>query len=250
MNLDNVTVTEISDVFTVYSEKGGSDSMSDRKSYGLSLCSGGQITYIQNGREYVSDNTCAVILPKGGTYFIKRDKTGSFPVINFDCLDFLCDTVTVLPVHNMEELIADYERLKKLFCFGANRAQAFSIFYDMLHKLCVDEIPSELRGAMRRIRSDFCNASLTNATLAAECNISEVYFRKLFVKHFGVSPKQFIIDTRIQKAKQMLSEGVLSASAVSERCGFSNPYHFCRLFKKHTGITPSQYRKENMIFKI
>ena len=250
VNLKNMTVTEISGVVTVYSEKGKRDKMTNRKTYGLSFCKEGQITYMQNGREYVSNKDCAVILPKGGTYFIKRDKTGAFPVINFDCLDFLCDTVTVIPVRNAEELIADYERIKTLLCFDGNRTQIFSIFYGMLHKLSYDDIPRELKGAVRLINSHLCDASLTNAKLAAECNISEVYFRKLFTKHFGVSPKQYIIDLRIQKAKQLLAEGAMSASAVSNECGFSNPYHFCRLFKQHTGSTPTEYRKANLIYKI
>ena len=159
----------------------------------------------------------------------------------------MCDTVTVIPVQNAEELILDYERMSKLFCFKGNRAQLFAVFYSMLHKLSADDIPPELQGAMRLIRNGFCDTALTNARIAAECNMSEVYFRKLFTKHFGISPKQFIIDRRIQKAKQLLSEGMPSISAVSERCGFSNPYHFCRLFKEHTGVTPTDYRKENLI---
>jgi len=162
----------------------------------------------------------------------------------------LCDTITVVPVHNADKLIADYERMKKLLCFDGNRAQIFSIFYGMLHKLCSDDIPYELRGAVRLIRSDCCDVSLTNARLAYECNISEVYFRKLFTKHFGISPKQFIIDLRIQRAKQMLAEGALSVSVISEKCGFSNLYHFCRLFKQRVGITPSEYRKANIICEI
>ena len=250
MGLENITVTEISNVVTVYSEKGRRDQMTERKYYGLSFCKEGQITYMQNGREYVSNRDCAVILPKGGTYIIKRETSGAFPVINFDCLDFLCDTVTVIPVRNREELIADYERMKKLFCLEGNRAQIFSIFYGILHKLCSDNIPRELHGAVRLINSDYGDPSLTNAKLASECKISEVYFRKLFTRHYGISPKQYIIDLRMQKAKQLLGEGSLSVSAISESCGFSNPYHFCRLFKQHTGISPSAYRKANLIYKI
>ena len=100
------------------------------------------------------------------------------------------------------------------------------------------------------ISNNYGDATLTNASLAAKCNVSEVYFRKLFTRHFGISPKQFIIDLRIQKAKQLLAEGAWSVSVVSETCGFSNPYHFCRLFKKRTGITPSEYRKANLIYEI
>ena len=246
MDLAGITVTEISNMVTVYSEK-GIDKTVKRRHYGLSFCYEGQITYIQNGKEYVSCKGTAVILPKGGTYRIERNKTGRFPVINFECLDFLCDTVTVIPVQHADELLADYERMNKLFCFKGTRAQLFGIFYSMLHKLSADDIPPELQRAMRLIKSDFCDTALTNARIAAECNMSEVYFRKLFTKHFGVSPKQYIIDLRIQKAKQLLTEDAISISAISETCGSSSPYHFCRLFKQHVGITPSEYRKANFI---
>ncbi len=247
MNLNNITVTEITDVVTIYSEKGRRELMTNRKCYGLSLCASGQITYIQNGVKYVSDKDHAVILPKYGSYFISGDKTGYFPVINFECPNVICDTIVVIPTQNAEQLIFDYERLKKLFYFDGNRAQIFSIFYDMLHKLCPDDIPRKLKKAIQLIRTDFCDPSLTNTKLAAECNVSEIYFRKLFTKHFGSSPKQFIIDMRIQNAKQLLAEGELNVEAISEKCGFSNPYHFCRLFKQHVGTTPSKYRKENLI---
>ena len=250
MNLKNITVTEINNVLTVYSEKGKHDSMHDRKFYGLSFCEQGSITYIQNGREYNSDKSCAVILPKGGNYLIRRNKTGNFPVINFDCLESLCDEIRVIPVDNTDELISDYERMKRLLYFEGSRAQIFSIFYEIIHKLSTDKIQPVLIKAMHIIKNDYCDISLTNAKLATECNISEVYFRKLFTKHFGISPKQFIIDIRIQAAKKLLSEGALSISLISEKCGFSNQYHFCKLFKKHTNFTPSEYRKKNMIDKI
>ena len=75
MDLKNVTITEISTVVTVYSEKGGCDKIADRQFYGLSFCREGQITYLQNGRKYVTNKDSAILLPKGGTYFIQRDKT-------------------------------------------------------------------------------------------------------------------------------------------------------------------------------
>ena len=244
LELKNITVTEIRNVVTVFSEKGSRDKMINRKTYGLSLCKEGQITYIQNGVEYVSNKECAVILPKGGTYLIKRDKPGIFPVINFECLEFLCDTVTVIRVQNADELIADYERMKKLFCFGEDRAQIFSIFYGILHKLSSDNIPRELTSAMRSINSDFCDPALTNATLAAECTISEVYFRKLFREHYGQSPKQYILQARIRHAKHLLREQSATVTTVAEACGFSSVYHFCRAFKQQTGMTPTEYESQ------
>ena len=75
--------------------------------------------------------------------------------------------------------------------------------------------------------------------------ISTSTLYRVFKEKFDMSPKQFIIDLRIRKAKQLLSEQLLRISEISDNCGFSNPYHFCRLFKLHTGTTPLQYRKSN-----
>lgn len=250
MDLSNVVISMITGVITVFSEKCRLEKMQNRKYYGLSLCIDGQITYIQEGREYVSDPSTAIILPKNQSYFIRGDSTGHFPVINFDCTEFLCDTITVINIQERQQLLSDYERLKNLICFDGSRPKIFSIFYDMLHKLCIGNIPYELRRAVQIIKNDYTDPNLTNSIIANECNISEVYFRQLFKKHFKTSPKQFIIDLRLQKAKQLLSEGSLKLSAISESCGFSNPYHFCRTFRLHTGSTPSEYRTNNKIYKI
>ena len=104
--------------------------------------------------------------------------------------------------------------------------------------------------AIRYIESNYQSPGLSNAELAKECNISEVYFRKIFTETYKTTPKQFIVDIRINKAKQLLSDGFLKVGTVAELCGFSNQYHFCRLFKEKTGVTPTEYMKRNRIFKI
>ena len=250
MELQHTTVTEIREALTVYSPRGRLDRTKNRSSYGLSLCIDGRITYIQDGREYVSDQSVAILLPKGGTYDIKREKTGSFPVINFDCLEALCDRITVIPLQDSTELLSDYERIARLICFDGNRAQIFSFFYSMLAKLSSDRTPPELKRAVQLIRSDYNDPTLTNARLSAACNLSEVYFRRLFSNHFKTSPKQYVIDVRLQRAKQMLTEGIFNVAQIAESCGFTNPYHFCKVFRQHTGTTPTEYRRKNLIDNI
>ena len=86
--------------------------------------------------------------------------------------------------------------------------------------------------------------------MAEKCNISEVYFRKIFTETYKITLKQFIVDIRINKAKQLLSEGFLKIGAIADLCDFSNQYNFCRLFKEKTGFTPTEYMKRNRIYKI
>jgi stage III sporulation protein SpoIIIAA len=70
---------------------------------------------------------------------------------------------------------------------------------------------------------------------------------KLFLEKYGMTPRQFIIDIRINKAKQLLGEGKLKVSEVATQCGFSSSYHFCRTFRDHVGVTPSYYAQNNRI---
>lgn len=247
MDLQNVTVTEIINTVTVYSPKGRLVPMNNRKWYGISFCISGQITYEQNGKRYVSDSDHAVILPQGATYTLTGDKTGEFPVINFTCAEFLCDTVTVIRIRDREYLLHLYEQLRRLTLANGNRAKRLSVFYNILDALADERRPYQLLPALQYIENNYPMQSLDNTRLAKECRISEVYFRKIFVKEMGISPKQYIINLRLQRAGQMLCEGALSTAQIAEACGFSSPYHFSRLFKQHMGTTPSAYKAANRI---
>ena len=90
--LENITITDITETFTVFSPKGRFEKINDRKTYGLSVCNDGQTTYIHNGTKTISDKNHAVILPQGQSYTLYGNKTGIFPVINFTCTELLCDT--------------------------------------------------------------------------------------------------------------------------------------------------------------
>lgn len=250
--LEKIIITDITGVITVASPKGRMEKITNRQHYGLSFCNEGQITYTHNGIEYISDPQHAIILPKGQSYSIHGDKSGMFPVINFECEGFLADTMKVINVDDTDFIMREFEQMKKLFLFERNRAKVMSIFYNIIHTFSVESDfgNNALFPAIKYIESNYSSPELTNTVLAKQCGISEVYFRKLFLSQFGTTPWQYIIDVRINKAKQLLTEGRLKINAISENCGFSNQYHFCRLFKEKTGLTPTQYMNKNRIFKI
>ena len=142
--------------------------------------------------------------------------------------------------------------MKSLFLFEGNRPKIMSIFYgilDRLSNLLTNDSPV-LQNAVKFIENNYQNSRLSNIDIAEFCNISEVYLRKLFADKFNMSPKQYIINLRLNKAKQLLRDGILKIGTISEECGFSNQYHFSRLFKERIGMTPSEYIQKNKIVKI
>lgn len=249
--LESITVTDIKKMFTVMSPRSKTAEITDREYFGLSFCIDGQITYTIDGKKVVSDRTKVVILPKGRSYSLHGDKTGRFPVINFDCLNLTCSEILSFTVLNPAAYIKDYEKMKALSLFYGNRAEIMSIFYGILHRITLDNTSKGiLAPAINLIEKDFGNPKLTNSDLARECSISEIYFRKIFTEEYKLSPKQYLIEVRINKAKQLLTDGFLKINAVASQCGFTNQYHFSRIFKEKTGFTPTEYSKYNRASKI
>jgi len=251
MNINEITICEIKDVMTVFSPKGRSAKIHNRSCYGLSFCEEGQITYVHNGKSFISDNNHLIILPQGQSYTLHGDKTGVFPLINFTCTEKIADTFLLFPISNMTSLMNDFLTLRELFLFPENRAKLMSVFYNMLHTLSLGTaICKTIAPAIDFIEKNYKNSNLTNEKIAAACNISEVYLRKLFMKHLNATPKQYISEIRLQKAKQLLTEGVLKINAVAETCGFSNQYHFSRFFKQNTGMTPTEFMTQYRTVKL
>lgn len=245
----DLTVTEVEEPATVHFLKGKTVQMKNRRCYGLSFCSSGQLTYTQNGKQFLSDPDHAVLLPLNGTYSIFGDREGYFPVLNFSCEGLNCPEILSIPLSNPQSCLRDCETLRTLFLFGGSRAKAFSVFYGLLDKLSDAARPGTdpLVPAIRYIEANLHDPTLSNTQLAAEAGISEVYLRKLFARHYHTSPKQYILELRLQKARQLLTQSPATVTETAEQCGFSSPYHFCRIFKEKTGLTPTQYAKRHKL---
>lgn len=247
----NAVVTEIYEPVTVSSKRGRKFKMQDRDCYGLSFCTSGQITYRMNGKEFVSRQGFAVLLPYGGTYSLHGDADGLFPLIDFDCKGLDIREITLLPLQNDTECVQLYEQIKKDFLSGEH-IKVYRNFYALLDLVTSQQGKKQnpLSKISEHIERHYSDPALSNSSLAALLGVSEVYFRKLFLSHYGVTPKQYILNLRIQKAKQLLTDTPYTVTAISELCGFGSLYHFCRAFKTKVGLTPTQYAEANRIYKI
>ena len=81
-------------------------------------------------------------------------------------------------------------------------------------------------------------------TMAADVNMSRSYFQHIYREFFGVSCIADVINGKIEKAKEILSETSCTVSQVAAMCGYENEEHFMRQFKKTVGVTPTRFRKD------
>ena len=79
--------------------------------------------------------------------------------------------------------------------------------------------------------------------IAEYVSLSRYYFTRLFRKETGRTPNEYLADVRINAAKEMLTERILSVAEIAEQCGFANTSHFTRFFREKTGQTPAAFRK-------
>lgn len=80
--------------------------------------------------------------------------------------------------------------------------------------------------------------------IAEELCVSKNYFIRLFKKEMGVTPVNFIIRRKIEKAQLLLIAGDQPVKQIAYFVGFEDFSYFSRVFKKITGLTPNGYRKE------
>ena len=69
------------------------------------------------------------------------------------------------------------------------------------------------------------------------------YISDLFSKSMGITIEHFVIEHKIERAKELLMEGDLSITEMAWKLNYSSVAHLSNQFKKHTGVTPSFYRK-------
>ena len=73
--------------------------------------------------------------------------------------------------------------------------------------------------------------------------MSETYFRRIFLRNFGISPIKYINNLKIDRAKDLITSGYYSISEAAEASGFHDNAYFTRKFKEATGVTPLEYKK-------
>lgn len=81
--------------------------------------------------------------------------------------------------------------------------------------------------------------------LAAVAQLSPFHFSRVFKRATGITPHQLVAQRRLDRARQMLSDGNLSLSEIALACGFANQSHFSAVFSRALGMPPGRYRALN-----
>ncbi|WP_221566799.1 bifunctional transcriptional activator/DNA repair enzyme AdaA [Alkalihalobacillus sp. TS-13] len=120
-------------------------------------------------------------------------------------------------------------------------------------KRCRPENPSKLgpdaeivQRVNTMIEKDFAQ-NLTLDRMATALMMSPYHLQRVFKRMTGTTPSKMLVQKRMEKAKDLLSDHNTSISEVAKHVGYSSVSHFSSVFKKTTGCTPIEYRSKNQL---
>lgn len=89
---------------------------------------------------------------------------------------------------------------------------------------------------------DHLTTDLTLTSMAAAVHLSPYHFARLFKASFGLTPHQYVIHRRVERAKLLMTTTSWSLTTIAHMAGFANESHLSFHFKRLTGFTPKQAR--------
>ena len=198
-------------------------------------------------KRFITKQGDVLFLPANTPYKVEYSVSESI-VVHFDQCNY-SEAENICP-GNSSKIDLRFEHLLEVWNKQRSINQAKSIIYDILDKMSNDQKMSisdtAVANCVRYIDAHFCDPKVDIETVCDAAFISVSSLQRAFAKYFGMSPKQYLIQLRMNRALELLTENELSVKEISFACGFTDEKYFSRAFKKRYGCSPSQL-KNNMI---
>ena len=210
----------------------------------------GGATFSAEGQAQLQVEEDEIVFVPADHDFSKQAEKGRIIAVHFTSDSALPDTIQRFSPKNAQHLRQEFMELLSIwtsrrigFEYEA-KIQLYRIMLEMERQWAARS-PGDIRleAALAYIHEHLADSTLSVDALAKRCNMSDTYFRKLFVQALDMTPQQYISSLRLDMASELLRSGYYSVSEIAERCGFNNANYFSLFIKKQTGLSPLQYRK-------
>lgn len=192
-------------------------------------------------------------IPQGTRYSYGKTETGEsrYVLINFTARSAPGSPEKYRPGGNwdFDRFCADLSR-QSLLDTPQERYRALSLFYQALDAICETEKNAAsqesrvIAPAVAYLQKNLYQPELRIGMLHTLCGVSDTYFRKLFTAGFGIGPKQYVLELRLRRARDILAHGEYSTVAqVAKQVGFDDPLYFSKQFRKIYGCAPTAIRR-------
>jgi transcriptional regulator GlxA family with amidase domain len=97
-------------------------------------------------------------------------------------------------------------------------------------------------GEAIRIIEDRIESPLSSAEIACRIGVSTRQLERMFEKYLNTSPKKYIMDQRLHRARNLIVQSDQAITDIAIACGFVSPSHFSKVYREHFGNTPGSQR--------
>lgn len=210
------------------------------------------------GREYHPSAGDVYLLPCGEDHEYLSDAHEPWHKIWFNAAGPLTEELVRayalddVPHYPGIDLSTDFESILTLAQTGSNahniNERCALMFHEMLQKLYLSLHPTKPHSDEANTVKAYLDAHLAEnvsvEALSALIYKSRSQTIRIFKSEFGLTPYDYLLDSRIRAAKALLRGTNLLIKDIADRVGFSDEHYFSDLFKKKTGRTPSSYRSD------
>ena len=217
-----------------------------RPRYGIMLIIQGRIDFAEGDNVLEARAGDIVFLPKGSRYeAVFRAELGEIYdyLVNFESDNDFCVGASPITLFKnaSPECAAAFEKYVNASCnFENNSLKSRGILYLLLDLIINNSndnnnIIDNVKEMLKK------NDNMKISEIAKSCHMSESGLRKQFKEATGVSPTEYRLNAKINKAKYLLEATAMSIKEISDELSFFDEAYFCHIFKKRVGITPKQY---------
>lgn len=104
---------------------------------------------------------------------------------------------------------------------------------------------ADIERAVAFIRANLARP-LDVSALSEVAGMSRAHFTRMFKRHHGIGPAEFVLRERMERAAKLLSNSRASVKGIAIACGFTDPNYFSKVFRRTFSITPLEFRTTGM----
>ena len=225
-----------------------------RSHHGLLYSLEGRETYILENSTIQTEPGNVIYLPKSAHYYVEM----SDPCCVALCIDFETSApmnspaFQLTPLNNrlIKSFFTEMEHIWQIKHIGWE-AECMSLLYRIMAELekqaqqryYPSSTQKRIQPSVDYLHEHFQDSSLRVEILAEQSGFHPRYFAKIFKDIYGVSPKQYLTQLRMERARELILSNRYTISQVAQMTGFMEIYHFSKTLKHEHGISPSDYSK-------
>lgn len=228
-----------------FGHRKGAYSVSGRPYASIGCRLSGKGRFKIGSKEFVSDVGDILFIAEGESYEVEYTDGESAVIHLTECNYGKSENISAKNDQRFGILFSDvcrnFDGIGKVNYAKAQVYHILQTLKDMVEHEIKDELAQK---CIAYADVNFCNADIKMIDICRAANVSEATLVRKFHKYCGMSPKQYLIKKRLDKAVKMLIEGGKTIAEISQCCGFDDPKYMSRMIKRNFGVSPSELKNK------